>query len=181
MSIIRRLTQVLGLVSAGALGTLLILEVTDRIGTAWREELADAAERLLEPTWALWLSGLVGAAMAAVGVGMVGAQFAPEKRGFRTVHSVHRDDDGATRLRGRAAIVAVEHELAAIDGVVEVTASIRRKTVLARLLIDDRAAIDEIENAARSSLDHAFWIDLGLADYSLDLIVAHHPRPPRVR
>lgn len=181
MSTFRRFTQALGVVALALVGTLLILEATDVITGEWRGHLADGFDDAANPTWPLWASALTGFSGALVGITMVAAQFVPEKRGFRTMHHVQSDPDGETRLAGRAAIAAVRYEIARIEGVVEVTPTIRKKRMAVDVQVDDRANLIEIEHEARRILGHEFWIELGLADFALDLLVTHHPKPPRVR
>ena len=181
MTTLRRLTALVGIVALGTVGTLLILESSEVIGGRWRGEFAESLNDIAFPSWGLWASALLGVALAIVGIAMVAAQIAPPKKGLNSMHEVYKGRDGETRLRGRAAIGAVRYELAAIDGVVNVDARVANKRMTVELEIDDRANIADIENEARTRLGHEFWINLGLADFALNLLVAHHPKPPRVR
>jgi hypothetical protein len=164
-----------------AIAVFLILEVTDVVDGHWRAELADGIENVAFPSWNLWVSGLAGAALGVLGLALIGAQVAPPKKGSNKMHQVYRGHDGETSIRGRAAINAARHELEQIDGVVQVDARVHRKRMVVELKIDDRANVAAVEAEARERLDHEFWINLGLADLGLNILVTHHPRPPRVR
>ncbi len=181
MTLLRRASHAVGVVALGLVAVFLVLEVTDVVGDRWRQELADSFEEAAFPSWSLWASALVGAGLAIVGIMLVAAQLAPPKKGLSSMHEVYKGPDGDTRLRGRAAIRAARHELESIDGVVEVDARLDGKRMRVDLQIDDRADLLEIESAARERLGHEFWINLGLADFAVDLFVTHHPKPPRVR
>ncbi len=181
MTALRRATQLVGIAVIATVGVFLILEATEIISGEWRRDLGDLLDTALFPTWGLWLSGVVGAALAVVGVAMIAAQLAPPKKGLNTVHEVNSAHDGDTSIRGRAAIGAVRHELSGIDGIVDVDARIGRKTTHVTIEIDDRANLTDIENQARARLGHEFWINLGLADFGVNFLVVHHPKPPRVR
>lgn len=181
MTLLRRTSHAVGVVALGFVAVFLVLEVTDVVGNRWRRELADAFEEAAFPSWSLWVSGLVGAGLALVGVMLVAAQIAPPQKGLSSMHEVYKGSDGETRLRGRAAIRAARHELESIDGVVEVDGRLDGKRLRVDLEVDDRADLVEIENEARERLGHEFWINLGLADFAVDLFVTHHPKPPRVR
>ncbi len=181
MTLLRRATLAVGVVALGFVAAFLILEVTDVVGNRWRRELADGFEEAAFPSWSLWVSGLVGAGLAIVGVMLVAAQIAPAKKGLSSMHEVYKGPDGDTRLRGRAAIRAARHEVASIDGVVEVDTRLDGKRMRIELQVDDRADLLKIEEEARTRLGHEFWINLGLADFTVDLYVTHHPKPPRVR
>ncbi len=181
MTRLRLTTQAVGAAIVGALGVFLILEATEIVDGQWRRELADGVERVAFPGWDLWIPGLVGAALAILGVALVAAQIAPPKKGLNTVHEVFKGNNGGTRIRGRAAISAVRHEISQIEGVVDVDARVEKKRVNVEVHVDDRSNIGDIENQARARLNHEFWIDLGLADFALNLLITHHPKPPRVR
>lgn len=181
MMALRRLTALVGLVAVGACGVFLILESAEVTGARWRRELADALANVAFPSWGLWASALVGVGLAIAGIAMVAAQMASPKKGLRTMHEVYKGNDGDTRLRGRAAIRAVHHELQTIEGVVAVDARVAGKRMSVELLVDDRCNIADVENEVRGRVGHEFWINLGLADFALDLLVNHHPKPPRVR
>ncbi len=181
MIVLRRVSQLTGIAAVATIGVFLVLESTELIGGRWRQDLSDVIESAAFPSWGLWLSGVVGAALAVLGIATVAAQLAPPKKGLNTVHEVHRAHDGETSIRGRAAVAAARHELSTIEGVVAVDARISRKTMDVEIQIDDRANLTEVENAARDRLDHEFWINLGLADFAVNLLVTHHPKPPRVR
>ncbi len=181
MTGLRRVSQAAAALACAALGTLLVLESTEVIGGRWRRELAAALDDLAFPTWDLWISAVAGAGLAVLGVMIVAAQLAPAKKGLNTMHEVYDGSDGTTTIRGRAAISAVRHQLTSIEGVVDVDASIGRRRMKIELRVDDRASIEAIETETRSRLDHGFWIDLGLADFTLDLLITHDRNPPRVR
>ena len=65
--LLRRLSHALGIAAIGAVGVLLILEVTDVIGDGWRQSLADAIGTAAFPSWAVWVSALVGVGLAVTG------------------------------------------------------------------------------------------------------------------
>ena len=173
--LLRRLSHALGIGAIGAVGVLLILDVTDVIEGGWRQSLADAIGTAAFPNWAAWVSALVGVGRAVVGVILTAGQLAPPKKGLTKIYEVHQGFDGETRIRGRAAIRAAFHEMEQIDGVVDVDGRIRAKRLHLNLEIDDRANLTDIENEARRRLDHELWINLGLADFGINLLVTHHP------
>lgn len=181
MTALRSLSQAVGIAVLAGLGVLLFLEASEVVTGRWRRDLASAIEESTFPGWGLWISGLVGAALALVGIAMIAAQLAPPKKGLNAVHEIYSGNDGETRIRGRAAIGAVRHELETIEGVVAVAARAVKKTMHVDLEVDDRSNLTDIENEARGRLDHEFWINLGLADFAVNLLVTHHPNPPRVR
>lgn len=181
MIVLRRVTHLLGMFVLAAISAMLILEVTDVTNGRWRREVADGISSTAFPTWPLWVSGLVGAGLAIVGILLVASQVAPPKKGLNNMYEVYRSSSGDTRIRGRAAIRAASHELEQIEGVVDVTGRVAGKTVHLELRVDDRSNLATIENEARARLDHEFWINLGLADFAVNLLVTHHPKPPRVR
>ncbi len=95
---------------------------------------------------------------------------------------VGNDHDGATHLTGRAAMRAVEHELAGIEGVTKTTAVMpTAKKLHATVRVDDRCDLEAVEIEARERLDTPFWINLGIPDIAIDITVEFDPRPPRVR
>ena len=175
MLLLRRLSHALGIGAIGAVGVLLILDVTDVIGGGWRPSLADAIGTAAFPNWAAWVSALVGGGLAVVGVILTAGQLAPPKKGLTKIYEVHQGFDGETSIRGRVAIRAAFHEMEQIDGVVDVDGRIRAKRLHLNLEIDDRANLTDIENEARRRLDHELWINLGLADFGINLLVTHHP------
>lgn len=181
MTLLRRSTIMVGIAAAGAVGVLLVLEITGSIQSEWRHRLADAIETAAFPTWSLWISGLLGAGLALLGLTLVAAQLAPPRKGLTRVFEVYRAADGETRIRGRAAIRAARHEVETIEGVLGVDGRIRSKRLHVTLRVDDRVNLEHIENEARERLDHEFWINLGLADFGVNLLVTHHPNPPRTR
>ncbi len=181
MTLLRRSASLLGTAAVGAAGLLLIFEITGVIDRQWRNELADAIETAAFPGWSLWISGLVGAGLALLGVILVATQLVRPAKGLSRLFEVYRAPDGDTRIRGRAAIRAAHHEVENIDGVVGVDGRIRSKRIYLTLRIDDRANLADIENEARNRLGHEFWINLGLADFGVHLLITHHPNPPRTR
>ncbi|MDZ7733913.1 MAG: hypothetical protein U5R31_13365 [Acidimicrobiia bacterium] len=181
MTLVRRVTQITFAVAVGALGAALVLEATEVVGPEWRDDLAAGLARVAFPGWAPWISTLAGLGAAILGVALIVAQLAPPKKGLRTMHEVYRGSDGDTRIRGRAAIAAARHEVAAIEGVVAVDATVANNTMTVDAQVDDRADVAMVEAAIRDRLDHEFWINLGLADFAVNLLITHHPRPPRVR
>ena len=181
MTTVRHVTHIVVVAALATIGVLLILESAEAIGGRWRRELATGVSDVAFPSWGLWASGLVGACLAVLGVILLAAQVAPRKKGLNTMHEVYKGSDGETRLRGRAAISAVRHEVASIDGVVDVDARLVRKQMHVEVQVDDRVNLTDMENEVRGRLDHGFWIDLGLADFALNLLITHHPTPPRAR
>lgn len=181
MNALRRTSQVAGVGVIGAVGVLLMLEAAEVVGDRWRRETAELIEAVAFPDWSLWVIALAGVGVALIGVALVAAQIAPPKKGVNRMHNVYRGDDGETRIAGRAAINAARHELEKIDGVESVAGRVLRKQLTVELQVDDRADLTAVEAEARSRLGHEFWINLGLADFDVNLLVAHHPKPPRVR
>lgn len=164
-----------------ALGALLVAEATEVTSGSWRHDVADAFSDTVSPPWSTWVSALLGVALAVVGVTIIAAQFAPPKRGLNTMHEVSRGNDGMTRIRGRAAIAAARHELERIEGVVDAAPTLKKKRMQVEVRVDDRADIEAVTAEAQSLLGTPFWIDLGLVDFAVDILVVHHPKPPRVR
>lgn len=181
MTGLRRFGQAVGAAILTVVGTLLVLESTDVIGRQWRHDLASAIEDTVYPTWSLWLSALTGAALALLGITLVAAQLLPAGRGLSTVHEVSSGDDGTTRIRGRAAVSAVRHELTAIEGVVDVEARIGHQRLDLDVRVDDTVNLELVESEARRRLDHGFWIDLGLADFTVNFLFTYQRNPSRVR
>lgn len=180
-TLLRRGSYAVGLAVVAAASVYLIFEATSLAPPTWRPSLADTVEAVTFPGWALWISGVAGAGLALVGMLVAVSQIIPPKKGSRTLHNVHKGTDGNTRIAGRAAIGAARHELEQIDGVISAGARLRGKRVDTVLVIDDRASLSDIENQARERLDHSFWIDLGLADFAVNIFVTHHSQQSRVR
>jgi len=178
---IKWFNQFIAAAATGAVGVLLVLEATGAVGGRWRHEISKAITRSTFPTLSLWIITLAGVGLAIVGVVMIAAQLAPPKRGLNKMHNVSKGSDGDTSLRGRAAVRAVRHELEKIEGVVDVDARVTARRVFVEMRVDDRADVSDIETLARDRLGYPFWIDLGLADFTFNLLVTHHPKPPRVR
>ncbi len=181
MSAVRRLCAVVAALSLTAIGVGLIGETTGVFSGRWRHELADGLVRVVRPTWPAWQSAVLGVVVALAALILIAAEFTRPPRGTRIMHPVHSDHNGATRISGRAAMHAAQRQVADIDGVVDSTATISKSELTLTVRLDDRADVDTIETEARRRLGHAFWIDLGLADFALNLLFTHHPRPPRVR
>ena len=182
MNSVRTTCQALGVVALATIGALLFLEATGALGSSWRNRTATAIETVAAPGLDLWILALAGAGMAVAGVASTAAMMMSPSKGALKMLEVHSDDDGRTTLRGRAALAAVEHEVSGIDGVVDADARlVGRKRVLVEVRVDDHSDIEAVEAATRDRLDTPFWIDLGLADLAVDIMLTHHPRPPRVR
>ena len=164
-----------------AIGVALIAEAVDVIGGAWRADVARVVTDIGAPTSDRWISALAGAGLAIAGIVLVVAHLAPPKKGRQRMHEVHSGPDGQTRIAGRAAIAAARHELLAIDGVAAVDARIRRAAMTVDVEVNDEADLEDVETEARRRLGHQFWIDLGLADFDVNLLFTHQARPPRVR
>ncbi len=181
MKLLRRAGQLVVAGSLGVLGVALVLEATDLAGPQWRYELADGVAQVAFPSWPPWVLAIAGLGLALASLAFAVAQLAPPKKGLRTMHEVYRGSDGDTRIRGRAAIAAARHEIAAIESVVAVEASVDGKKMTVEAQVDDRADVAAVEAAIRDRLGHEFWINLGLADFGLNVLITHHPHPPRVR
>lgn len=182
MTLIRRSTQFALITVVVAIGVLLALEVTDVTGSAWRNDLADATRSVLAPDIEKWGLALLGATMGIGSIILIAAQLAPAPRGNSRMFEVGKNDDGTTRLTGRAALRAVEHELRQIEGVTSATAVMpKAKRIDATVRVDDRCDLAAIETQARMVLDTPFWIDLGLPDIGVTITAEFDPRPPRVR
>lgn len=181
MTVLRRLGQAVGAAVPAIVGILLILESTDIIGGRWRHDLASATHDVVYPSWGLWLSALTGVALAAFGLALVAAQLLPAGKGLNRAHEVSSGDDGRTRIRGRAAVSAAEHELTAIHGVIDVDAAVGHQRLDVDVEVDDTVNLEEVENEARRRLGHDFWLDLGLDDFTVNLLIMHRHNPSRVR
>ena len=182
MTTLRRLTQLVTIVAITAIGLLMILEITDAIGPRWRVRLADTLRSLANPDLTDWALALLGVALGLLAIVLIAAQLAPEPKGRSRMFEVSRFDDGSTRIAGRAALRAVEHELATIEGVTRVTAVMPTpKRVHATVRADDRCNLETVVAQARDRLGTPFWINLGLADIAIEITAEFDPRPPRVR
>jgi hypothetical protein len=182
MTLLRRTTQLALIAAVVAVGTFLILEVTDVIGNRWRTDLADGIRNVFAPSIASWELALLGAATAVIGITAIAAQLAPSPKGTARMLEVTHNDDGATRITGRATLRAVEHELRTIVGVTAATATMRKpKQINAVVRIDDRCNLVDVEQQARTLLDTPFWLNLGLPDIAITITVEFDPKPPRVR
>jgi len=181
MRIIRRTVTMVAGAAALALGVALVLETVGATSGRWRTEAATTIETVLRPTWPAWQSALLGLAAATTAIVLVAAEFMRPPKGTRIMHPVHSTDSGATQISGRAAIHAARHKIDDVDGVVDADATITKSEMTLTVRLDDRADYESVESQIRERLGHEFWIDLGLADLSLNLLLTHHPRPPRVR
>lgn len=182
MTVLRRVSQMVAWAAIATVGVLLVLETTDVIGGQWRHDVAEAVAEVANPTWPEWASALIGLALAVLGVLLIAAQLAPPRRGLTRMLEVHSTDNGETIIRGRAALRAVRHIVSAIEGIIDVDARlIGEKKVQVEIKVDDRTDLEDLETHVRERLDSPFWIDLGLADLAVNLLITHHPRPPRVR
>lgn len=182
MTTLRRLTQLATIVAITATGVLLILEIVGAIGATWRTWLADALRSTADPDLPDWALALLGLALGLGAVVLIAAQLAPEPKGRSRMFEVSRFDDGSTRIAGRAALRAIEHELAEIEGVTGATAVMPTpKQVHATIRADDRCNLETVVAEARDRLGAPFWINLGLADIAIEITAEFDPRPPRVR
>ena len=182
MTFLRRTPQLAFIGATIAVAALLIAELVDAIGRRWRVELADGVSTAAFPDVADWALALMGAGLAGVAIVLIAAQLAPEPKGRSRMLEVSKFDDGTTRLAGRAALRAVEHELESIEGVTGATAVMPGpKRIHATIRADDRCNLDDVTTEARRRLDTPFWINLGLPDIAIDLTAEFDPRPPRVR
>lgn len=181
MTAVRHLTSLTGSVAFLLLGTLLVAESTELISGRWRHELASTVERVASPSLAAWQSALIGAGLALVAVVLIAAEFMRPPKGTHIMHPVHDSGSGRTRISGRAAIHAASAALDDIDGIVDIDATITKTTMTLTVRVDDRCVITDIEAQVRERLDHEFWINLGLADFGVNVMITHHPKPPRVR
>ena len=182
MTLVRRTTQLALIAAVGALGIFLALEASNLDGNTWRTNLADAIRNVFAPEHSRWQLALVGAGLALAAIILIAAQLAPARKGISRMLEVGNDHDGATHLTGRAAMRAVEHELAGIEGVTKTTAVMpTAKKLHATVRVDDRCDLEAVEIEARERLDTPFWINLGIPDIAIDITVEFDPRPPRVR
>jgi hypothetical protein len=181
MRIIRRTTAVLAAFAIAAIGIALAGETIGRWSGRWRDDLAQALHDIAAPTWPAWQSALLGSALAIAAIVLIAAEFTRPPKGTRIMHPVHNTHNGATHISGRAAIRAACKQVESLDGVVDVDATITKSEMTLTARLDDRADIEAVEASIRERLGHEFWINLGLADLSLNLLLTHHPKPPRVR
>lgn len=182
MTLLRRTPQLAFIGAALAVAGLLIAELVDAIGRQWRVELADGFRSTAFPDVADWALALMGAGLGVVSIVLIAAQLAPEPKGRSRMLEVSQFDDGTTRLAGRAALRAVEHELKTIEGVTGATAVMPgTKRIHATIRADDRCNLDDVTSEARRRLDTPFWINLGLPDIAIHITAEFDPRPPRVR
>ena len=182
MSWLARLGQGLGVSTLSVLGVLLLLESTGVIGGQWRRDLASIISDIAYPTWPLWVSVVVGVTLGVVGIALAVAQLLPGRRGLSALYQVSDGDVGSTWIRGGAAAGAVRHELADIEGVAGVDVRLRRQQLVVEAEVADTTNIDAFDDDVRHRLDHGFWTDLGLADFTVNLLITHrHGPPPRVQ
>lgn len=181
MNQVRRLTMLVGAVALVAVGLALAAESTEIAGGRWRRTLADVVEATLDPGWVAWQSALAGAGLALVAITLVAAEFSRPSKGTRIMHNVHETSSGSTRITGKAAMSAARRQVDGIEGVVDVTATTTKSTMTVAVQVDDRADLAAVEDQVRHRLDHEFWINLGLADFAVNVLITHHPNPPRVR
>ncbi len=164
-----------------ATGAALIAEAVGAIDDAWRIEAANSFENALDPGQPAWQATLLGLGVTAALLMFIVAEFSRPPRGTRIMHNVHSFQDGETRISGKAAMRAAAREVEAIEGVTAVDASLTKKTITITVRVDDRADLDAVESQARQRLGHEFWINLGLADLTTNIVISHDPKPPRVR
>lgn len=184
MSVVRRLTQLVGIAAVLALGTALILDATGVTTRAWRDDVADGFRDVALPGTAEWATALIGLGLGILGLVLLVAQLVPSPSGGHRRHEVHTTTKGDTHIRGRAVIGSVRRTVEEIEHVRSADVRWTGKAVDVELLVDDDANLDEVERAARAALDHGFWIDLGVADVGVNLLVVHELRrdaPPKVR
>ena len=182
MTFLRRSPQLLFIGATLTVAVLLIAELVDAIGGRWRLDLADGLQSAAFPGVADWALALMGSGLAAVSIVLIAAQLSPEPKGRSRMLEVSQFDDGATRLAGRAALRAVEHELESIEGVTAASAVMpAKKRIHAIIRADDRCNLDDVVAEARKRLDTPFWINLGLPDIAIHITAEFDPRPPRVR
>ena len=181
MRTIRRLVAVVAGSALAAVGVALVIETVGLSSGRWRDDVASAIETITQPSWPAWQSALLGSAAAVIAFVLVIAEFTRPPKGTRIMHHVHSTDNGATQISGRAAIHAARRKIEDVDGVVDADATITKSEMTLTVRLDDRADFETVESEIRTRLGHEFWIDLGLADLSLNLLLTHHPRPPRVR
>lgn len=182
MTLLRRIPQFAVIAAALAVAVLLIIELVDSITSQWRVEIAKGLDSAASPGLADWALALLGAGLGVVSIVLIAAQLAPEPKGRSRMLEVSQFDDGSTRLAGRAALRAVEHELTAIDGITGASAVMPSpKKIHATMRADDRCNLDDVIREARERLDTPFWINLGLPDIAIDITAEFDPRPPRVR
>jgi hypothetical protein len=178
---IRRATPLIGAVALVAIGLAVGAEVTGLMDGHWRQVVADTIAAVFFPGWAAWQSALAGAGLAIVAMILIAAELTRPAKGIRIMYPVHDTSTGNTHITGKAAIRAAERHLDDIEGIVDTDASITKNTMNLTVRVDDRADLGAVEAQIRDRLDHEFWINLGLADFATNLLITHHPKPPRVR
>lgn len=181
MNAIRRLTMLIGAGLSVAVGLALGAETTDLIGGQWRDTAADSFAAAFDPGWTAWQAALAGAGLALFAVVLVAAEFTRPSKGTRMVHNVHNTANGSTNITGKAAMHAARREIDDIEGIVDVTNTIAKTAMTVTVRVDDRSDLATVEAQVRERLDHEFWINLGLADFDVNVLITHHPKPPRVR
>ena len=178
---IRRATPVIGAAALLSAGLAIGAESTEVIDGQWRHTVSDTVNAVLDPGWSAWQSALAGAGLAIVAMFLVAAELTRPAKGTRIMYPVHNTSSGNTQITGKAAIHAARRHLEGIEGIVDTDAAITRTTMTLTVRVDDRADLDAVERQVRDRLDHEFWINLGLADFAINLLITHHPEPPRVR
>ena len=173
MTVVRRATQLVAIVTMLTIGSLLILSASGAIGDRWRGEVADWIDDLGTPGASEWVLALVGATVSVAALVLLVSQLAPRPEGNHHVYDIDLGDNGATRIRGRAVTKAVRHTVEQIDHVSAADARWSGKSVDVELHVDDEANLDAVERAAREALGHPFWIDMGLADIGVNVLVVH--------
>ena len=147
----------------------------------YRPKVADLIQSVLATNRPYWQATLLGLALAFCAIAIVSFEFARPPKGTRIMHNVHHTEIGNTQISGKATIRAVERACQSVEGVVDITCTITTKTANVIARVDDRCNLTSLDDSIRTRLDHGFWIDLGLADFAVNLTVTHHPKPPRVR
>jgi hypothetical protein len=174
MRAIRLGTQVLAIVALFALGVMLILDATGVVDGQWRVDAARWFRDAALPDLPDWSIALIGLALAVIGAVMVLAQILPPRRGSHRMHEVHQSADGDTRIRGRAVVKSVRHTVEQIEHVRAADVRWSGKEVQVELQVDDAANLAVVEEQAREALGLPFWIDMGLADVGVNILVVHH-------
>lgn len=174
-------SSVLTAAASVAAGAMLVLEATGTVDGAWRSRLGGWIVSTLTPAVDPWVATLVGLAAAVGAATVILGTFLPPPTGATRMFEVHRFADGTTRIAGRAALRAVRGRLEGLEGVRGVDARLKRGRIEITVEVDDDSDLRSREDAVRAALDHGFWIDLGLADMPVDLVLVPVAPGGRVR
>jgi hypothetical protein len=177
MNLLRRGTQLLGIALLLTVGCLLILGATGAIGDTWRTWGANRFRDVAAPDLPEWAIATVGAAVTLVGLLLVIAQLLPPRQGSHRMYEIDASAEGDTRIRGRAVIRTVRHTVEQIEHVAGASVQWKGRSVQVEVHVDDEANLTKVEEETRAALGYPFWIDMGLADVGVNILVRHDGRP----